>query len=190
MTRSRLGIAMALFTFGGALAVAGIVVASVAAVPAARREARKGPVIRPAAASQILAAVRAPGARVVVLNVWATWCVPCREEFPDLMRIALASRPQGLRLVLVSADFDDQIPAVRRFLRERGVDFPSYLKTGDDMEFINALNPRWSGALPATFVYDGSGRQVYFHEGRVPTRDLEQAVRQALGNSKGRKKGA
>jgi len=167
------------------LAAAGIALASSA--PAGGAARRQGPVIRPATPRQILAAVRAPGARAVVLNVWATWCVPCREEFPDVMRVVSAYRGRGLRPVLVSADFDDQVPAARRFLREHGVDFPSYLKSGDDMEFINALSPRWSGALPATFVYDAGGRLEYFHEGRVPPLELERAVRRALASTAGRK---
>ena len=72
--------------------------------------------IQPATAGQLREVVRAGGARVVLLNVWATWCVPCREEFPDLMRLRREYRERGLRLVLVSADTDSQLPAARQFL--------------------------------------------------------------------------
>ncbi|HYM81181.1 MAG TPA: TlpA disulfide reductase family protein, partial [Candidatus Limnocylindria bacterium] len=101
--------------------------------------------------------MREPGAEVVLVNIWATWCAPCREEFPDLMRLNERYRDRGLRLILVSADFEDQLPLARRFLAKQGVDFPSYLKTGDDMRFINAMDSRWTGALPATLIYDGRG---------------------------------
>jgi hypothetical protein len=61
------------------------------------------------------------------------------------------------------------------------VDFPSFIKTGDDMAFIDAMNPAWSGALPATFLYDGTGRRMRFWEGRQTYPTLERAVRAVLG---------
>ena len=125
------------------------------------------PELRPVGAAELRAAIAAPGASAVVVNVWATWCVPCRKEMPDLLRAAAELRGRGVRLVLVSADFDDQAERAREFLGRHGVDFPSYLKTGSDMEFIDALSPGWSGALPATFVYDGGGSLRDFWEGEA-----------------------
>ena len=136
--------------------------------------------IRPASIGQLRQAVRAGGARVVLLNVWATWCVPCREEFPDLMRIRREYRQRGLRLVLVSADFDSEIPAARRFLAEQGVDFLTYLKQDADMAFIDSLDARWSGALPATLIYDGAGRQLWFREGKTTYDSLKTRIEAAL----------
>ena len=118
-------------------------------------------------AAELRAAIAAPGAGAVVVNVWATWCLPCRKEFPDLLRAAGDYRASGVRLVLVSADFDDNTQAAREFLARHGVDFPSYLKTGTDMEFIDSLSPRWSGALPATFVFDRAGTLRDFWEGEA-----------------------
>lgn len=136
--------------------------------------------LQPASVEQLIAAVRAPGARAVVLNVWATWCTPCREEFPDLLRLEREYRDRGLRLVLVSGDFDSELPAVKRFLAEQGVTFLTYLKQDDDMRFIAGLDPRWSGALPATLVYDGAGRQVWFREGRAAYDTLKTRIEEAL----------
>ena len=149
-----------------------------AATPAPESEPTVG--IQPATIDQIQHAVRAGGARVVLLNVWATWCVPCREEFPDLMRLRREYRERGLRLVLVSADTDSQLPAARRFLTEQGVDFLTYLKQGADMPFIDSLDARWSGALPATLLYDGAGRQLWFHEGKTTYDSLKTRIDQAL----------
>jgi biotin carboxylase/thiol-disulfide isomerase/thioredoxin len=136
--------------------------------------------IQPATIEQLQQAVRAGGARLVLLNVWATWCVPCREEFPDLMRIRREYRERGLRLVLVSADTDSQIPAAKRFLAEQGVDFLTYLKQGADMPFIDSLDARWSGALPATLLYDGTGRKLWFHEGKTTYDSLKTRIEGAL----------
>jgi thiol-disulfide isomerase/thioredoxin len=124
----------------------------------------------------ILAAVGASDREAVVVNVWATWCLPCREEFPDLMRLHRQYRDRGVELVLVSADFADRLPEARRFLKAQGVDFPSFLKVGDDMEFIDGLSPKWSGALPATFVYERGGKLKFFHEGKVTYAELEQQL--------------
>jgi thiol-disulfide isomerase/thioredoxin len=139
--------------------------------------------LEPADAPRILAAVRAPGAQVVLVNVWATWCAPCREEFPDLLRLRKAYLDRGLRMVLVSADFESQ--EAQRFLAEQGVDFPSYIKDGDDMKFIDGLDKKWSGAMPSTFVYDSSGKLVDFREGKASYETLEKAVRDVLDSHPG-----
>ncbi len=134
------------------------------------------PALKTATAEEILARVREPGSSVTVVNVWATWCTPCRREFPDLMRVYRDHRGCGLRLVLVSADFPDRAEAARRFLTRQGVDFPTYLKSGKDMDFIQALDARWSGSLPATFVYDARGVLRSFHEGRTTGVALESLI--------------
>lgn len=141
-----------------------------------QQKADGAPPLEAATAERILERVREPGATAVVMNVWATWCTPCREEFPDLMRLRHDYERQGMRLVLVSADFPDQSEEARLFLTRQGVDFSTFLKTGKDMEFINGLEPRWSGALPATFVYDGRGILRSFREGRTTRAALESLV--------------
>ena len=146
---------------------------------------RAGPAFEAATADRVLAAVRAPGARAVLVNVWATWCAPCRAEFPEILRVAHEFRASGLRMVLVSADFDESLPQARAFLEEHDVDFPSYHKTGDDMAFINTLDSLWSGVLPATFLYDGAGRRVRFWEGRQSYETFSRAVREVLEKGRG-----
>jgi thiol-disulfide isomerase/thioredoxin len=143
----------------------------------------KGPVVTPVTGKEVLAAVHSSRAKVVLVNVWATWCEPCREEFPDLLRVRRAHSRQELDVILVSGDFPDQLSKVRAFLTEQGVDFPTYLKEEKDMPFINALSPRWSGALPATFVYDGQRGLVAFWEGKASAERFEEAVRRALEDS-------
>jgi thiol-disulfide isomerase/thioredoxin len=131
-------------------------------------------------AAAVHAAIEKPGASAVLVNVWATWCAPCREEFPDLLHVAREFRGKGLRTVLVSADFEDEQDGARKFLSEHGVDFDTYIKTGKDEEFVNGLSADWSGALPATFVYDGRGRLVRFWEGKASYPILKKRVQEAL----------
>ena len=122
----------------------------------------------------MLEEVNEPGAEVVLVNVWATWCAPCIEEMPDLLRLRREFR--GLRLVLVSADFESARQQVRERLAGLGVDFETFRRTGKDMEFINALDERWSGALPASFVYDGEGRLHHFEQGRASYEEFRKLI--------------
>jgi thiol-disulfide isomerase/thioredoxin len=138
------------------------------------------PEVRRVTIEQLHQVVAEPGARLVLLNVWATWCVPCREEFPDLVRIGRDYRDRGLRLVLVSGDFESETTAVDRFLAAQGVDFLTYLKQGADMPFIDGIDSRWSGALPVTVLYDGAGRKRWFHEGKTSYDTLRTRIEEAL----------
>ena len=79
---------------------------------------------------------------------------------------------RGVKLILVSGDFDTTLPEVKSFLAERGVS-ETFLKTGNDTEFINAFDREWSGALPATFVYDGTGTRRYSIHGKTTYEALE-----------------
>jgi thiol-disulfide isomerase/thioredoxin len=138
------------------------------------------PEIRPATAEQVLAAANAPGARATLVNVWATWCGPCREEFPDLVKIQRDYADSGLRVIFVSTDFPEEQEEARRFLARHGVSDTTLIKTGDDMHFIDTLAPRWTGALPATFIFDGSGRLKVFWEGRADYAKFQSRVQEVL----------
>lgn len=133
---------------------------------------------------EVMGIAREPGARAVLVNVWATWCQPCREEFPDLLRVAAENRDEGLRVILVSGDFPDQETRVREFLAGHGVEFRTYLKTGKDMEFVEALDPSWSGTLPATWVYDGAGARRAFWGGKTTYDSLHTKIRDVLASSR------
>lgn len=137
--------------------------------------------VKPVTAAELLQLVRDSGAKVVLVNVWATWCGPCREEFPDLVRLARDHEAKGLKVMFVSTDFDSELPQVKEFLARHGVNFPTYLKAEKDMPFINAMDERWTGAIPATFVYDGSGKLRHFWEGMASYREFEQRVLDVLG---------
>jgi thiol-disulfide isomerase/thioredoxin len=138
------------------------------------------PALTPASAAEVLRAVRAPGARAVLVNVWATWCLPCREEMPDLLRLRRDYAERGVRLILVSGDFSGDAGEAAAFLGEQGVDFPTYLKKGPDMEFIDAFDPKWSGALPATFIYDADGHLRHSIHGVASYDQLEEKLRNVL----------
>jgi thiol-disulfide isomerase/thioredoxin len=122
-------------------------------------------------------------ARPLLVNFWATWCAPCREEFPDLVKIREQYGTDKLDFVLVSLDDPSDIDkAVPEFLTEvRATSFPAYLlHAEDDGNAINLVDPTWSGELPATFLYDRTGALVFKHKGRVKLPELRAALDEAL----------
>jgi thiol-disulfide isomerase/thioredoxin len=124
--------------------------------------------------------------KILVVNFWATWCVPCRKEFPDLVKVANEYQNQSVEFVSISADLEDEINSkVIPFLKSNKVSFKNYVKSVvDDGEFINTVNPDWQGALPATFVYDVEGKLQKFHEGKADYHEFKKMIEQVLVISK------
>ncbi len=118
---------------------------------------------------------------VLLVDFWATWCAPCREEIPHLVALEKKLRGRGLRLITVSADEPEDRDAALEFLQAHGVPDPAYLKNvEDDDAFINAIDKDWSGALPALFLYDRKGKLVRKFIGETKVDVLERAVREVL----------
>lgn len=121
--------------------------------------------------------------RPLLVNFWATWCTPCREEFPDLVKIREQYAADRLDFITVSLDDPADIDkAVPEFLSEvRAASLPAYLlHAADESVAINLVDPEWSGELPATFLYDRAGNVVFKHKGRVKPEELRAALDQAL----------
>ncbi len=106
--------------------------------------------------------------RVVLVNFWATWCVPCREEIPDLVRLQREFGPRGLTIVGISTDFSGQTAAVEKFLAETKPNFQNYRKKagGDDGAFIEAVDATWGGELPFSVLYAADGRKIRVLSGK------------------------
>ncbi len=144
------------------------------------RASQTGLLVIPASAEEILEAIAHADADVVLVNVWATWCPPCVEEFPDLMAVYQQYKNEGLKIIFISVDFEDHADVARAFLKAQGVDFPTYLKLSNDMAFINTLDPNWWGALPATWIYDSQGNKRHFWIGRASREHFETKIRDVL----------
>jgi cytochrome c biogenesis protein CcmG, thiol:disulfide interchange protein DsbE len=94
----------------------------------------------------------------VVANVWASWCGPCRFEFPVLQRL---SARYGRRVAFLGVDSQDSDDAARTFLEEAPVPYPSY--TDSDKKIAAALGATLG--FPDTAFYDHAGRLVYLKQG-------------------------
>lgn len=114
----------------------------------------------------------------LLVNFWATYCDPCRDEFPDLVKIDKDYRSQSLEFFTVSLDdMSDIKTEVPKFLDLMKATMPAYLLNVNDPEpAINMVDQRWRGDLPATFLYNEKGEVVYKHIGRVNTAELREAI--------------
>jgi len=117
----------------------------------------------------------------LLLTFWATWCEPCRDEYPMLNELAKQYAPQGLHVVGVSLDQDGDLILMRRFIARYKPVFPNYRKKGgDEAAFVQSLLPGWSGAIPASFFYAKDGRQIGHLVGEGTRETYEAAIRTLL----------
>lgn len=117
--------------------------------------------------------------RAVLLNLWATWCLPCIKEIPELALLHKFYETAGLVVVGVSIDDADAIDKVRRFVSERKIPFPVWLDP--EMQISRSLRVQ---GVPATFVIDRAGRIVLRRVGAITADDpaIGKALRRALEN--------
>lgn len=107
----------------------------------------------------------------VVANFWASWCVPCRQEFPVLQKL---SARYGKEIAFLGANSEDSDDAAETFLGEEPVPYPSY--SDPDKEILYSVGG--SGGLPATAFYDAAGKLVYLKQGPyTDSANLEADVR-------------
>jgi cytochrome c biogenesis protein CcmG/thiol:disulfide interchange protein DsbE len=112
----------------------------------------------PASTAQVKAALAALRGYPIVVNVWGSWCGPCRTEFPIFQQAAVAL---GRRVAFVGLDAADNPGDARSFLRQFPVTYPSYADPGAHTAF--ALQA--GSFYPTTQFYDRTGRLAYTHAG-------------------------
>lgn len=125
--------------------------------------------------------VSAHQGKVVLYDFWATWCEPCRAELPRLIRLQTKLKARGFELVTISADEPEQAADAEKLLKTSGAPLPAFRKQAvNDDRFINAIDPQWSGALPALFLYDRQGRKVISFIGETEMNAIESAIQKLL----------
>jgi thiol-disulfide isomerase/thioredoxin len=115
----------------------------------------------------------------VLATFWATWCGPCREEFPMIVSLAKEYGPQGLIVVGVSLDEDSDLPLARKFLADSHPGFPNFRqKPGTDIDaFYQGVNPDWRGTMPQTDFYARDGHLARYFVGQKTRDAFVQAIR-------------
>jgi thiol-disulfide isomerase/thioredoxin len=119
--------------------------------------------------------------KIVLVDFWATWCVPCRAEMPQLVKLNEKLKSRGFDLVTISADEPEKELAAFQVLKDNAVAAPFYLKkASDDDKFYNLVDTKWSGEMPAMFIYDRTGKRVRSFLGETPVKDIEAAIEKLL----------
>ncbi len=119
------------------------------------------------------------GEKPVLVNIWATWCLPCVEEFPYIMDLK-QQYGEAFELVFISADFEEARAEATDFLKEQGVDFTTFFKQGKDNDFITGISEKWSGAIPYTLIIDKDGVTHTEWEGKADYQDFEHALLEVI----------
>jgi thiol-disulfide isomerase/thioredoxin len=114
--------------------------------------------------------------KVVIVNFWATWCEPCREEMPRFIKLQEAYGDKGLQFVGIAIDEGDK---VQRFASEIHLNYPTLLGGYGSIELSKTLGNRF-GALPFTVVVDRAGSVVHTQLGPLKDAQLLSIIRQLI----------
>jgi len=130
-------------------------------------------------AANLLGRVRSSATKGTVIGVWASWCGSCKPELP--MFVGLKKTFAGsVDVELVSVDEADGLARAKQLLDDVRAPDPRYV-VGEPLDrFKTAMNPKWPGMLPATFLFDRTGRLVYFWGGPVYENEITPLLRRFL----------
>lgn len=122
-----------------------------------------------------------PRGRPLLINFWATWCDPCREEFPDLVEIDRQYKGK-IDFITISLDDPEDIKTrVPLFLASMKAEMPAYLlHVADEGEVISLISPDWRGGMPFTALFASDGKLAYFREGKVVAETLRAEIEKLI----------
>jgi thiol-disulfide isomerase/thioredoxin len=112
-----------------------------------------------------------------LINVWATWCGPCVTEFPDLLDINRMYRRRDFEFISISADEPAKREKALQFLQKSYASGTNYIFNIDDKyKLIEAVDPKWQGALPYTMVIAPGGKVIYTKDGPIDPAALKKII--------------
>ena len=123
-----------------------------------------------------------PGNKLFVVNFWATWCPPCVAEIPNFEKAAKDYDPEKVRFILVSLDFPSQVEKqLIPFLKKNKITLDvAVMMDVDYNKWIDKIDPKWQGDIPATLIFNNSKKSKYFHSGEVSEPELKKYINSML----------
>lgn len=120
--------------------------------------------------------------KVVLVNLWATWCNPCVKEMPALEKLHQNYQDKDLKVILLSLDELEHIDSlVTPFLEEQKLTMDSYVIGGVDRgNLVNSFDPLWMGIVPTSFVFDRTGKKIQTITGKMSYQGFEKKILSAL----------
>lgn len=136
-------------------------------------------------ADKLLARARRDDAHVhgLVVNMWASWCGSCREEIPLLLGLRQSFAAEGLDFAFVSVDEPQQHARAIELMKSWSGPLPVLVVNGSFGAFKRGLNPKWRGAIPATFLFDAQGKLRYFWEGPILEHEIAPVLQGFLAGA-------
>ena len=131
------------------------------------------PTLAPLSAKELTAKL-AKASGPTIVNLWATWCGPCKEEMPELIQ-AHKEHP-GTTLMLITGDTDTDLKEAAAHLAGLHVDFPVYRLSEAPDAFMAPFIKDWPAVVPTTILFDGAGKKAQVWIGRVKKKDLEKKL--------------
>jgi thiol-disulfide isomerase/thioredoxin len=127
--------------------------------------------------NQIKDLVKNSSGKLRLINLWATWCAPCVAEYPDLVQLQRWYGHRDFEFVSLSADKPEHSDKALAFLKKVHSPVKNYIYDGEDnYKLIEAVDPKWNGALPYTLLVEPGGKIVYSYQGPVDLLELKRAI--------------
>jgi len=140
------------------------------------------PAAQPLSASEFRAVLQKQQGKVLVVNFWATWCVPCLREVPDLLKLESEFGSRGVKLIGVAVDDPaPQAAQVEQFRRKYFPAFLTYARVGPEMdELASVIDPAWNEVVPTTYIIDRRGKAFARIQGKKSLDEFRAALENAL----------
>ena len=127
--------------------------------------------------SDIKELAKNPTEKLRLINIWATWCAPCIIEYPEIVALQRWYGARNFEFVSLSADNPEHINRALAFLEKTHSPVQNFIYDGKDKyKLIEAVDPKWNGALPYTLLVEPGGKIVYSNQGVVDMLELKRAI--------------
>jgi thiol-disulfide isomerase/thioredoxin len=128
--------------------------------------------------------VQNDGKKLRLINCWASWCGPCRIEFPDLVEINRMYRHRDFEMVGINLESLEEKAKVQAFLQQNQASFVNYVYSGKDTyALIDAVDPKWEGPIPYTLIVKPGGEVLYRQLGTIDPLEVKKVIVEYLGRT-------